>query len=153
MSLWLSIAGHGRPCWCPGRLLRLLHADLQPGSGSIVQVNDQALIKPLVFYLQPLTLNYLRTRKPLTKVGTATHHSNRKELSFLPSLIRIYFQTDARESYFCIFRKERHYFLFALHIQGPRNSELNSYQHIWSLLCWAIIPTNGIGVICFGPQA
>ena len=38
------IAGHGRPCWCPGRLLRLLHADLQPGSGSIVQVNDQALI-------------------------------------------------------------------------------------------------------------
>ena len=34
-----TIAMQGQFCWCPGRLVWLLSADLQPGSGSIVQVN------------------------------------------------------------------------------------------------------------------
>ena len=36
-----QIAGRGWLCWCPGRLLRLLHALLRPGRWSIFHVNGQ----------------------------------------------------------------------------------------------------------------
>ena len=48
-SLAEPIAGRGQLCWCPGWLLWLLYADLRPGGGFIVQVDNWTLIKPLVF--------------------------------------------------------------------------------------------------------
>jgi hypothetical protein len=83
------IAGRGRPWWCPGRLSRLLRALLRPESGSIVHVNGRRLAKPGFFYLQPLGLTYLGTKKPWNKVGSVIRQINETESCLLKSADRM----------------------------------------------------------------
>ena len=98
---------------------------LWPGSGSIVQVNGQRLAKPHFFNLQPLALSYLRTKKPLTKVGSVVYQINETDGVELSGIHRQNGSPGRCWGHIFAVSVKGDVLSFSVYIWGARNRQLN----------------------------
>ena len=93
--------------------------------------------KTSIFYLKPLALSYLRSKKPCTKVGSVMYQINETELSFLNPRTE-WVSRQMLRSCFCSFCWGRRSFVFCLHL-GSVKYQIKLYHFLVNITIYITV--------------